>query len=449
MVQSTRHSCWLGFIALCAFMLVGCGEQKKSVEKPAMESFLERHWADPLPPQGVPPAGFSPLEASLSPDSCGQCHAEQFKTWQTSLHSKAMGAGLLWQLKLMDQNQGNRCLRCHTPLAEQKALLAMELGWPNAPKQAPPEYVSADLAHRGLVCAACHVREHRRFGPPARGRIVSGGVTANGVHVDSATSAPAPDGTDRSTNNPYAPHAGFTIAPAFQESQFCAHCHQFPEDGPRIAGKLQEDTYQQWLASPYAQEGPGKRTCQNCHMPDRQHLWRGIHDPEMTRRALDVSLRLVDLGGNRFEARAILRNSGAGHHFPTYMVPKVELNFVLLNAREPAKPLGQHVIGWLVDTGITREIADTRLAAGESREYRQVLQAPAGNAWRVVLIIQVAPGEHYERIFRDSLSRVDQFPADVAPLLRLALAEAQSKRYELLRIDARPPGKTQAKPIAN
>ena len=44
---------------------------------------------------------------------------------------------------LMNQDQGNRCLRCHAPLAEQKALLALELGWPNAPKQPPPDYVPA------------------------------------------------------------------------------------------------------------------------------------------------------------------------------------------------------------------------------------------------------------------------------------------------------------------
>lgn len=423
--------------SLAAVLLAGCGEAAKPVP-PVAQDFLTRHWVDPLPPHGSPPAGFSALEASLSPDSCGQCHAEQFNAWKTSLHSKAMGPGLLWQLKLMDQDQGNRCVRCHAPLAEQKALLALELGWPNAPKQAPPEYVSADLAHRGLVCAACHVREHRRFGPPARGRVVSGGVAADGAQVKTATAAPTSDGTDRSTNNPYAPHAGFTIAPAFQDSQFCAYCHQFPEHGPRIAGKLQEDTYQQWLASPYAQEGPGKRTCQNCHMPDRKHQWRGIHDPEMTRSALKVDLKLERLEGGDYMAVANVQNSGAGHHFPTYMVPKAEVQFVLQHKEGRQQLLGSHVIGWQVDTGITKEIADTRLAAGESRSYRQKLTAPLGKDWLVALIIRIAPGEHYERIYRDSLERVDQFPTGVEPLLRRALVEAEAGRYPLLRVEARP-----------
>jgi hypothetical protein len=392
---------------LCLLLLVGCGKQAP----PAVEAFLQNHWSDPLPPQGGPPAGFSELEASLAPQACGQCHAEQFEAWRGSLHSKAMGPGLLWQLQLMDQTQGNRCLRCHTPLAEQKALLALELGWPGVPRQAPPAYVTPDLAHQGLVCAACHVRGHQRFGPPPRVKKLGD-----------------------------APHGGFVIAEAFQDSRFCAHCHQFPDDGPRIAGKLQEDTYQQWLASPYAQEGPQKRTCQDCHMPDRRHLWRGIHDAEMTRKALDVSLQLTNLGGNRYQARAVVRNSGAGHHFPTYMVAKAELQFLLQHADGREQWLDRHVIGWQVDTGITRELADTRLAAGEARTYLQNLQAPAGGDWRLALIIRIAPGEHYERIYRDSLTRVAQFPATVEPLLRRALSNAEANRYPLLRLEASPGG---------
>lgn len=393
---------WLGALALGLVLLAGCGEKPA----PATEAFLERHWAEPLPPQGTPPAAFSPLEASLSPAACGTCHADQLAAWQTSLHSKTMGPGLRWQLLLMNQDQGNRCLRCHAPLAEQKALVAMELGWPNAPKPPLPDYVDASLGHQGLVCAACHVRGHQRFGPPPRGEVASNG-----------------------------PHGGFTVSKAFEDSRFCAHCHQFPDDGPRIAGKLMEDTYRQWAASAYAKEGAGKQTCQTCHMPDRKHLWRGIHDPEMTRRAVAVTLKLHALGDGRHEAIATVRNVGAGHHFPTYMVPKVELAFYRIDAAGGRSELGRQFIGWNVDTPIKQELSDTRIAAGEARDFRQSFSASGGD-WRVELVVRVLPAEHYERIYRDSLSRADQFPAAAVPLLRRALDEAVATRYELLRLDA-------------
>jgi hypothetical protein len=126
-------------------------------------------------------------------------------------------------------------------------------------------------------------------------------------------------------------------------------------------------------------------------MPDRQHLWRGIHDPEMTRRAIDVTLKLAPLGGGRHEAVASVRNSGAGHHFPTYMVPKVELVFYRRDAGGGRLELGRQIIGWQIDTPITREIADTRIPAGETREFRQPFVAPDGGGWHVELVMRVLP----------------------------------------------------------
>ena len=54
-------------------------------------------------------------------------------------------------------------------------------------------------------------------------------------------------------------------------------CHQFTPDGFALNGKLLETTYNEWKASRFAREGV---QCQDCHMPDRRHRWRGIHDPD-------------------------------------------------------------------------------------------------------------------------------------------------------------------------
>src|SRR2546429_5341754 len=49
--------------------------------------FRSRHWRGPLAPQGPAPARFSPLEASLRPESCGTCRSEEHTSeLQSRLH---------------------------------------------------------------------------------------------------------------------------------------------------------------------------------------------------------------------------------------------------------------------------------------------------------------------------------------------------------------------------
>lgn len=389
----------LGLLLLA--ILAGCGRPQPAA---TVEQFLAGHWQDPVPPQGEPPKAYGPLEASLAPEACGQCHAEQYQQWRSALHSHTMGPGMLWQFELLGQEEANRCLRCHAPLAEQKALVARERGWANAPAAAPPAYVPANLADGGLVCAACHVRGHTRYGPPA------------------------PAGAAKAS-----PHGGFVAATAFQDSRFCAHCHQFGADGPRLAGKLREDTYQQWLASGYA----GKQACQSCHMPGRKHLWRGIHDPDMLRKGLAVELRLVPLGGGEYRVEVVARNQGAGHHLPTYMVPKIDLVLTLLPAGGRPVELARDVIGWKADVAIAEEVFDTRLPAGASRRFSHVFRAPDRAGWQAELRVDVAPREHYERMFRHSLANL-AMSADSRRQLVAAIDEAAATRYTAQRLLARP-----------
>ena len=64
----------------------------------SVEEFVRRHWRGPLAPQGTAPASFSPLEASLRPESCGTCHPAQYADWRTSWHAAATGPGVMGQL---------------------------------------------------------------------------------------------------------------------------------------------------------------------------------------------------------------------------------------------------------------------------------------------------------------------------------------------------------------
>lgn len=409
---------WPWMVGALALMLVAAGVQfewtsrkgapQTTVAAPdRMSGFLARHWPDPLPPQGDPPAGFSALEASLGPDACGQCHATQYADWKSSLHSRTMGPGILWQFHVMSQQAANACMRCHAPLAEQKSLIAIELQRENAPTTPPPAYVPRDLHRQGLVCAACHVRRHARVGPPRRDEapLAAGAV---------------------------APHGGFTADTGFEDSRFCAVCHQFPADGAQLNGKLLENTYEEWRASPAAQSG---QSCQSCHMPDRRHLWRGIHDADMVRQALRVSLDVGAGEGGKLRAQAELANVGAGHHFPTYLVPEVVATLELVDAGgRVVAELGRHVIGRKANLELTQELADTRIAAGGRVSFGGHFPSPKASGWAVELRVVVHPGKHYGKLFASLLERREPFPDEAASLLRQALARIDGSSYELYRL---------------
>ena len=401
---SGRHAVRAGLLLVlaAAAAVLALRHGQHTAREAATAAFLKRHWAHPIAAQGEPPRRFSATEASLAPQACGSCHVAQYADWQTSLHSRTVGPGLLWQLRTFDQANGNACLRCHAPLAEQRALTALERGWPNAPAGAPPGYVPPDLHRQGLVCAACHVRQHQRHGPvPQEGR-------------------PQP--------HPDLPHGGYVAEPAFSDSRFCSTCHQFESDGRRVNGKLLQDTYEEWRTSPAAAAG---QTCQSCHMPQRRHLWRGIHDPATVAQALRREITVQRLDGERIRVDVALVNAGAGHHLPTYVVPKIQVS-VLLQGERPMlnRRLATHRIGRVLDTALSAESADTRLAAG-ARHAMAIETAAGAGRWQVVLRTEVAPAEHYERMFAEMDARHPEFDDTTRALLRQAGQAAVAARYRL------------------
>lgn len=362
--------------------------------------FLARHWAQPLAPQGMPPKEFSPLEASLAPESCGACHPQQYADWSSSLHSATIGPGILWQFRVLNQSESNGCLRCHAPLAEQKALMALQQSWANAPREPVPTYVSRDLHLRGLVCAACHVRRHQRFGPPA------------------VTRDPLP-AADR-------PHNGFTAEPAFLDSRFCAPCHQFPPQGRSLAGKLIENTYEEWRTSPAARKG---MACQACHMPQGRHLWRGIHDRKMVENGIRRELEVKRIDRSRIAVWATISAPGVGHDFPTYVVPKVTVTLNLRNAKG-SREIARHVIARTVSVDLDRELSDTRIPPGGNAIVSAAVDVPPG-ADEVQMRMAIAPAAHYARMYQSMLERNPDMDPITQALLRDALRQALAASYRL------------------
>ena len=340
----------------------------------AEEQFLERHWHMPIPLQGPPPATFSTVEQSLAPKDCGTCHPIQFEDWRGSIHARSMGPGVAGQLVEMakrDPAGARACLLCHAPLAEQSPVTR------SADGVAPNPAFDPALPREGIVCASCHVRQHQRFGPP-----------------------PRPDALGARVPREQLPHNGATYTTAYLRAEFCAACHQFGPNGLRLNGKPLENTYAEWRASPAARRG---QQCQDCHMPDRRHRWRGIHDPEMVKSGVTVDVRLDRARhrpGQRVRATVTVASVNIGHYFPTYVTPQVVVRAVLVGSDGAARPetLSERVIARQVPLDLSREIADTRIPPGGRfvLRYDRPLDRP-GLALRVT--VTVYPDHFYTGFF--------------------------------------------------
>lgn len=327
-------------------------------------SAMPNYWTLPVPLQGEAPDNHHPLTRKLSPDGCALCHYKHYEQWRTSLHAKAVSKGLMGQLPAFDQNVQTDCLNCHAPRAEQQHL------W-----QTKGEKASKSLW--GVDCATCHVREHQRYGP---------------------------------RNKPHTPHGSVKRLEGINHAEFCSPCHQFDQNGTRVNGKLLENTYQEWLASPYASAG---KTCQHCHLPNGAHEFKGIHDPEMTRKGLKINAHRTATG---VHLRAW--NDGAGHALPTYATPRIR---IILQARDDKRQRVEHVIqrqlAWDEENGWSEQF-DTRLLPREAIELTLELDFDQG----ANIAVRVEPDAYYyEQVYPTLLQLIG---ADLLPADRRTLVEA-------------------------
>lgn len=363
----------------------------------SVPEFVDRHWQRPLAAQGAAPQQFTPLEAALDPTSCGTCHAQQFRDWSGARHARAMGPGLFGQLMNMDaqaRDEQQNCIRCHAPLAEQADSLFAALSRKDVT-------TDTGLHKQGVTCAACHVRSNRHFGPARRDG-----------------SLPKPEDS--------LPHEGWQVSAAFADSLFCVACHQFEADGYALNGKLLENTYAEWKASPYSTEG---KQCQSCHMPDRRHLWRGIHDAQMVRSGVSIRVVPPHVEHDTVYAALNLSNTGTGHNFPTYVTPKVVVE--IMQEDGSGRPIEgtrrEYVIARQVLLDLSREIADTRLAPGAETalDYALPLQP---NASELLYRVTVEPDAFYTDFYR---ALIDVGAGRGEPIIRQALADSIASRYTL------------------
>jgi len=360
-------------------------------------------WGAPLAFQGTPPDVLAPAQASLLPDQCSRCHAKQVREWQPSLHAKAMSVGVNAQLSRMGARAKISCKRCHAPMPEQREHLAPEYG-------ANPLYDDA-FADAAVACAVCHVRGWQRLGPP---RVPDSRLLAQ-------------------------PGYPFTELPIYQRADFCLPCHQLPPWNTRLVAGATEDrskrkpllnTYREWLEGPYMRRGI---QCQHCHMPNREHTFLGIHDPDTFRQGIELETlagRSPNTGA--VSVRARVTNVGAGHYLPTTLTPAAWLQIELLDAdlkpiagARAEQRIGRHLT---FERGRFHEHEDTRIPPGESIELARAWKdgRVASAKWARVRV-RVSPDDYYIWLFERRL-KGKLTPAQRAQYLT-SLAEKKAAVY--------------------
>ncbi|HSG99208.1 MAG TPA: multiheme c-type cytochrome, partial [candidate division Zixibacteria bacterium] len=206
-VETGSISRWLWVAALCG--IAACSNEQPDRTDSAGQDFLTEHWRRPLEPQGAPPPEWSDRERSLAPSDCGACHPDQFADWSTTVHARAMSPGLLGQFvdfSAEDRASQYSCLSCHAPSAEQAAGVQEYIrGVQQGKVPAWSDRTAAPLFAHGLACINCHYRGYTVYGPERKPEL-----------------EPIPDDIRSQL-----PHGGWEIRPQFEDSRFCAACHQF------------------------------------------------------------------------------------------------------------------------------------------------------------------------------------------------------------------------------
>lgn len=339
-----------------------------------------RLFGGPIALQGTPPSTLAPAQASLRANQCARCHNKQFREWGTSLHRGATSPGLAAQMWGMTKDEAASCLRCHAPLPEQQT--------------------DTTLHGDGVLCAGCHVRGWTRHGP--------------------ANVAPS-----------LIPQAGYPLKTLaiYERADFCAPCHQLPTRA-EVAGRPLLNTYKEWLEGPYMKRGI---QCQHCHMPNREHAFKGIHDPQTFREGVALATRATVQNGV-VQVTAELTNVGAGHYLPTTPTPAAWLAIELLDAQGKSLATAKQRIGrdiWF--DGEWHEKADTRIPPGETLVFVRSWKTTAAVTARITL--DVVPDDYYERLYTTQLAK--KLPPERRKLYEQALAIGKSRRYVAERRDVR------------
>ncbi len=303
------------------------------------------------------------------------------------------------------------CKACHAPLPEDVGHID-DTNLPPRGQLPISKLGGHNDVTEGVTCAVCHVRDNVRHGPP----------------------------------NPSATLAKILNYPVvydkrYMRADFCLPCHQFPAENnvdidhtfAKASGKRPvADVYMEWLFGPYARRGI---QCQSCHMPNREHTWKGGRDTETVRQGIKMAAA-VGVEGDVLSVEVKLANVGCGHSFPGgweaaghVFVELVNGNKVIATAE---KRIGRDLVrgesGWL------REYDDTRIPPDVELVFAPSFEPTVARAATYVRVtFMMSPADNRVRIFTKKLADTKGASAEDIAYYRQQLEYYRGMEHEVYR----------------
>ena len=172
-------------------------------------------------------------------------------------------------------------------------------------------------------------------------------------------------------------------------------------------------------------------------MPNRRHLWRGIHDQQWVKDGVRIDAHVkkpLSTATSRWEVSVQVTNAAVGHKFPTYLTPRVFVRAALLDNAGKMIPGTQQerVIGWdaKFEDGQWKEYFDTRVPPGETFQadfnWAATRQAKKIRAW-----VEVHPDYFYHHHFYPAYLNDQSLSPAGKGLVEKALRESGRTSYTL------------------
>ena len=229
---------------------------------------------------------ISPAWTNEIRKDCAKCHPLIYRQWKQSAHARSASNSMVqtmysgthalgfrgWRpgYKLDFPTTSGNCATCHAPTAAFNSPFTTDL--------------SKIDRNDGISCVFCHKIKGIELHPSGK--------------MPGTLSIKIEEGKDKCPRS----------MPTFlKKSEFCAPCHMAKFwDVPIF------NTYLEWRESPYYKKGI---QCQDCHMAGSNHKLKGPDDIDFLSQgiSLEVKAEIKDI----IEVKVAVKNTGAGHNFPT------------------------------------------------------------------------------------------------------------------------------------